>query len=253
MSYQASNLPLEKHCFFGADGGVSTGKYTSLNTNYNSQDSKIAVRQNFEIITAYFHKNYEDMFTLNQGVSNLVVEADLPQQFTQTADGAVTTNPHILLGIKTADCAPVLLADYKHGVIGAAHAGWRGAYRGVVENTVALMQRKGAIPQDIAAAVGPCLQQTSFEVGTDMKNVLLAENSQNEKYFAAGKDTQHFFFDLSGYLTDKLRYLGITNIVNDRIDTYPPENGYFSYRRNTHLGLLDKPKDYPTQYAFICL
>ena len=121
------------------------------------------------------------MFTLNQGVSNTVVEANLPQQFTVTADGAVTANPNILLGIKTADCAPVLLADYKHGVIGAAHAGWRGAYRGVVENTVALMLRKGAELKDIAAAIGPCMQQASFEVQDDMRAAPLKENSANTK------------------------------------------------------------------------
>lgn len=253
MSWQASNLIAAKHCFFGAKGGVSQGKYASLNTNYNSQDSKVAVRQNFEIITAHFHKNYEDMFTLNQGVSNTVVEANLPQQFTVTADGAVTTNPNILLGIKTADCAPVLLADYKQGVIGAAHAGWRGAYRGVVENTVALMLRKGAELKNIAAAIGPCMQQASFEVQNDMRATLLKENSANAKYFAAGKDSEHFYFDLSGYLEDKIHNLGIDNVVNSHIDTYPAQNGYFSYRRNTHLGLISQPKDYPTQYSFICL
>lgn len=253
MSWQADNLPAGKHCFFGAEGGVSKGKYASLNTNYNSLDAKVAVRQNFEIITAFFKKNYEDMFTLNQGVSNKVVEADLPQQFTITADGAVTTNPQILLGIKTADCAPVLLADYKHGVIGAAHAGWRGAYRGVVENTVSLMLRRGAVLTDIAAAIGPCMQQASFEVAEDMRATLLKENSANEKYFAAGKDSSHFYFDLSGYLEDKIKRLGIDNVVNSHIDTYPAENGYFSYRRNTHLQLIEQPRDYPTQYSFICL
>ena len=253
MSWQSSNLSPKKHCFFGAEGGVSQGKYASLNTNYNSLDSKVAVRQNFEIITAFFKKNYEDMFTLNQGVSNKVVEADLPQQFSITADGAVTTNPNILLGIKTADCAPVLLADYKHGVIGAAHAGWRGAYKGVVENTISLMQRHGAVLTDIAVAIGPCMQQASFEVAEDMKACLLAENLQNEKYFHQGKDAGHFYFDLSGYLEDKIKRQGIDNVINSRIDTYPAENGYFSYRRNTHLRLIEQPRDYPTQYSFICL
>lgn len=253
MSWQSSNLSPKKHCFFGAEGGVSQGKYASLNTNYNSMDSKVAVRQNFEIITAFFNKNYEDMFTLNQGVSNTVVRADLPQQFTITADGAVTTNPNILLGIKTADCAPVLLADYKHGVIGAAHAGWRGAYKGVVENTISLMLQCGAVLSDMTVAIGPCMQQASFEVAEDMKACVLAENSQNEKYFHQGKDAGHFYFDLSGYLEDKIKRRGIDNVVNSRIDTYPAENGYFSYRRNTHLHLIERPRDYPTQYSFICL
>lgn len=253
MSYIAKNLPENKHCFFGSAGGVSSGKYASLNTNLSSGDNPDNLRRNFEIISGYFKKTPENMFTLRQSVSNIAVTAENPSWFKIAADGAVTTDKNILLGVKTADCAPVLLADYKNGVVGVAHAGWRGAYKGIVENVVRLMLTKGAKTENIAACIGPCMQQASFEVKDDMRQVLLDLAKSNSMYFIAGKDSSHFYFDLSGFVEQKLRVLGIENVVNSRIDTYPLQNGYFSYRRNTHLNLIATPRDYPTQYSCICL
>ena len=253
MSYTAGNLPDGKHCFFGSAGGVSTGKYTSLNTNLSSLDSSDNLRRNFEIISGYFNKSPEDMFTLRQSISNIAVSAENPSWFKIAADGAVTTDKNILLGVKTADCAPVLLADYKNGVIGVAHAGWRGAYKGIIENVVKLMCNKGAKVENIAACIGPCMQQDSFEVKSDMRQILLEIDENNVLYFKDGKDEEHFYFDLSGYAEAKLRKIGVENIDNSHIDTYPLQNGYFSYRRNTHLNLITTPRDYPTQYSCICL
>lgn len=253
MAYTARNINKDKHCFFGADGGVSGGKYASLNTNLSSRDSRENLQKNFEIIAAHFNKIPADMATLHQGISAEAIYVEKPTWFDIYADGLVTTNPQILLGIKTADCAPVLLADYKHGVIGAAHAGWRGAVGGIVQNVVHLMQKHGAQAQDIAVAVGPCIQQQSFAVQNDMREVLLQASPENAAYFTADTDGVHFYFDLSGYVESQLKNLGITNIENCRTDTYPPQNGYFSFRRNTHLNLVDAPKDYPTQYSCICL
>lgn len=252
MSYTASNLPADKHCFFGCEGGVSIGKYASLNTNFSSLDSVENIKKNFEIIAGYFGKTSKDMFTIRQSVSDKAVDAVEPSWFKIAADGIVTTDRNLLLGIKTADCAPVLLADYKHGVIGAAHAGWRGAFKGIVENVVKMMISKGAKAENICAAIGPCIQQVSFEVGKDMFQILVDVDHDNQKYFITGKE-EHFYFDLSGYVEDKLRFLGIDNIDNQKIDTYPISNGYFSYRRNTHLNLMEAQYDYPTQYSCICL
>lgn len=253
MSCTAKNLPNGKHCFFDASGGVSDGKYSSLNTNLSSKDSIENLRRNFEIISAYFNKKPENMFTLRQSVSDKAVFASAPSWFKIAADAAVTTDKNILLGIKTADCAPVLLADYHNGVIGAAHAGWRGAYKGIVENVVKLMVEKGAKTEYIAAAIGPCMQQASFEVMDDMRQTLLAADGKSVAYFCDGEDAGHFYFDLSGYVESRLRRTGIENIDNLRIDTYPLQNGYFSYRRNMHLNLINEPRDYPTQYSCICL
>ena len=253
MVYLASNLYGAEHCFFDAGGGVSVGRYASLNTNLSSRDNPEAVMRNFEIIAAKFGKCPSDMATVRQGISDKAIYITEPTWFQNYADGLVTTNPEILLGIKTADCAPVLLIDEKHGVVGAAHAGWRGAYKGIVGNVVDLMVAHGAQRIDIAAAVGPCLQQKSFAVKDDMRRELLSVSAADEKYFTPADDSEHFYFDLSGYVESRLRYAGVENIENSRIDTYPPENGYFSYRRNTHRRLIAVPKDYPTQYSFIKL
>jgi len=252
MSYIARNLQTP-HCFFGSSGGVSGGKYASLNTNFNSLDEKENVRHNLEIIAGHFGLTYKNMFTVHQGVSNIAVFAESPSQFMITADGVVTTTPGLLLGIKTADCAPVLLADVENGVIGAAHAGWRGAYRGIVENVLALMLQHGAEKTNIAAAIGPCLQKESFEVRDDMRAEFLRLGAQNIRFFTPRNDKEHFLFDLSGYLEDKLYGLGIKNVVNSRINTYPTKSGYFSYRRCVHQKNISEPKDYPTQYSCIRL
>lgn len=253
MSWQSANLDSSKHCFFGMEGGVSDGKYASLNTNFSSQDSADNINRNFEIIAAEFKKRPENMVTLHQGVSNHAIYCDEPTWFETYADGAVTTKQNLLLGIKTADCAPVLLADYKHGVIGAAHAGWRGAYKGIVENVVTMMVAHGAKITDITAAIGPCMQQSSFAVQNDMRQILLAITAQNERYFISDTDGVHFYFDLSGYIESRLHGMGVENVENCHIDTYPEQNGYFSYRRNTHRNLIAAPKDYPTQYSCLCL
>lgn len=253
MVYTAKNLIKEKHCFFGAAGGVSSGKYASLNTNLSSRDKPENLRRNFEIIAGHFNKTPEDMATVRQGISADAIYVAEPTWFKIYADGIVTTNPQLLLGIKTADCAPVLLADYKHGVVGVAHAGWRGACKGIVQNVVSLMLEHGAMAADIAASVGPCIQQASYAVQADMREVLLQISVENERYFIADSDGEHFYFDLSGYVETQLRSVGIENIDNCRVDTYLSQNGYFSFRRNTHLKLVDAPKDYPTQYSCICL
>lgn len=252
MSWRASNIAMDKHCFFGSEGGVSVGKYASLNTNFSSRDAQQNVCRNFDIIAATFEMTRHNMFTIRQSVSNIAVTAENPSWFEITADGAVTDNPNVLLGIKTADCAPVLLADYEHGVIGAAHAGWRGAVRGIVENVVALMEKKGAARKNIAAAIGPCMQQSSFEVKDDMRDVFMEQSALNAKYFQIKTD-ETYLFDLSGYLEDKLHNMGIADVENSHIDTYSELQRYFSYRRNTHLHLIDAPKDYPTQYSCIRL
>ena len=251
MSYRAQNLPADKHCFFGAEGGVSAGIYASLNTNLSSRDSRDNILCNFERIAAHFKMHLQDMATVRQNVSDIAVWVESPTWFEITADAMATNNPDVLLGIKTADCAPVLLADYQNGVIGAAHAGWRGAYKGVIENTVALMVAHGAKVQNIVAAVGPCMQQKSFEVKSDMRDVLLAQNADYARFFTT-QDGQNFYFNLSGFAAAKLRDLGVENIDVSPIDTYS-DSGYFSFRRNTHLGLIKAPKDYPTQFSCVRL
>lgn len=253
MSWKSANIPFEKHCFFGCEGGVSSGLYSSLNTNVFSRDNQDSVRQNIKIIARHFKMLPENLLAVRQGVSANVIFADKAEWLMREADGLVTTSRDVVLCLKTADCAPVLLADYKNGVIGAAHAGWRGAYKGVVQNVVQVMLEHGAERCHIAAAIGPCMQQPSFEVRDDMQKEVLSATPESIKFFKPGKDNQHFLFDLSGFVEETLRSAGIENVCNSQIDTFPKENGYFSFRRNTLKELIKYPRDYPTQFSCIKL
>lgn len=159
----------------------------------------------------------------------------------------------MVLGIGTADCLPVLLADYEHGVIGAAHAGWRGAVRGVVENTLKLMLAQGAVLEEISAALGPCIQQPSFEVGADVRDECTAVLPAYAAFFAPGKDAGHFQFDLEGLVRRRLEQFGVRNVTASGIDTYADEENYFSFRRDTHKGLTGSGSDFGGHVSLITL
>ena len=164
----------------------------------------------------------------------------------------MTTVPNIVLAIRTADCCPVLFYDEKHQIIGAAHAGWRGALRGILENTLKLMIEHGAHKDSIHAALGPCLQQKSFECQTDMKDEFTTINNEFEQFFKPSTSPTHFQFDLEGFVINRLQNFGLTNISASGIDTYQDEN-YFSFRRNTDRKLLNSQYDYPTHLSTITL
>lgn len=253
MSYKASNLPSDKHCFFGREGGVSDGLYTSLNVNLKSNDKPENVRQNLALIAEYYNLKPENLMLINQGVSGHAEFISEASQHIITADGVVTDRKDIILCIGTADCTPVLFYDAKHQLIGAAHAGWRGALRGVIEHTLDIMLEHGAEADSICAAAGPCLQQKSFEAGRDMYDEFININPDNKIWFADGKDEAHFQFDMEGFVINKLKTYGIKNISASGIDTYAEEQGYFSFRRNTHRGLIKSPKDFPVHLSTIIL
>ena len=201
----------------------------------------------------YFGLGYNNLHLLNQGVSSHVEYVEQASQDKVTADGAVTDRPEVVLCIRTADCAPVLLADYEHGVIGAAHAGWRGALNGIVENTVKIMIEHGAHVENIHAAVGPCLQQQSFECKEDMRREFLHKDEENNRWFKDKADGEHFLFNLEGFVVHKLEQLGIGNISASGIDTFTAIGDFFSYRRNCKLGLVQSPKDFPSHLSTIKL
>lgn len=252
MSWTAPNLPAEKHLFFDRHGGVSAGKYASLNCSIKSEDPRENILQNLSLAAAHYHLPLENLTILKQGVSDKAVFITQAERYQQFADGMVTATPGIILAIRTADCCPVLFYDDKHQVIGAAHAGWRGALRGILENTLNLMIEHGAQKENIHAALGPCLQQQSFECQTDMKNEFLCADTNAECFFTSGKDDKHFHFDLEGFVISRLQNFGLTNISASGIDTYQNEN-YFSYRRNCHRKLLNRQYDYPTHLSTITL
>ena len=253
MTWQASNLPKEKHCFFGRNGGVSTGKYTSFNFNEKSLDNPQNIAENYKRLASFYGLDSNRVVRLSQGVSNKVVYTTEPSIRQLEADGVVTDCQDLILTISTADCAPVLLADYKNGIIGAAHGGWRSFAKGIIENTINLMIEKGAKIENIAAAIGPCIQQASFEVGPEVFETFVNQDSQNQAYFIPSNKENHWLFDLSGCIEYKLHKLGITNTENSKIDTYKEENNYFSYRRDTHKGLITTAGDFPVELSTIIL
>lgn len=251
MSYFAPNLPFNKHCFFGRNGGVSQGRFASLNCNLRGTDSLDNVFKNFEVITSYYHLTKNNLCTIRQGFSNKAIYVDEPGLFQLEADGLVTDQKGLILGITTADCTPVLFTDYTNNIIGAAHAGWRSALNGILENTLDLMLQKGAQIESIQAAIGPCLQQQSFEAGPDMYEDFISKNPDNEVFFTPFGE--RFRFDIEAFVIRSLQDYGVQNISASGIDTYQNEAEYFSFRRDTHRKLIPSPNDFPNQLSTIVL
>ncbi|MFM5949640.1 MAG: peptidoglycan editing factor PgeF, partial [Novosphingobium sp.] len=180
--------------------------------------------------------------------ADCVVAGDWSESERPHADALVTNRPGVLLGILTADCAPVLLADADAGVVGAAHAGWKGAVGGVTDSTIAAMERLGARRSNIAAAVGPCIAKASYEVDAGFRDRFLAEDSANARFFAEGRP-EHFQFDLEHYVAARLERAGIGTVERLSLDTYADEARFFSFRRATHR----HEPDYGRQISLIGL
>jgi YfiH family protein len=227
--------------FFTREGGVSEGLYAALNCGYGSGDDPEAVRENRRRAMERFDLSPDALVTLYQVHSPTVVEVEQPWRpgGAPKADGMVTAKRGLALGILTADCAPVLFADAQAGVIGAAHAGWRGAFTGVLEETVAAMTRLGASPGKIRAAIGPCIAQSSYEVGPEFHERFVGADSDNAAFFRPSSRRSHHLFDLGGYVTRRLESLGLAEILTTGEDTAADAARYFSYRRATLAGEKD--------------
>ncbi|MCA1909691.1 MAG: peptidoglycan editing factor PgeF [Magnetospirillum sp.] len=240
-----------RHGFFTREGGVSQGIYASLNCGPGSADDPAAVAENRSRAMAMMDLPVQALVTVHQAHTAEVVtvtEAWTPAG-RPTADAMVTTVPGLALGILTADCAPVLLADRKNGIIAAAHAGWKGAVGGILENTVARMVELGAKPKNIVGAIGPCIGQRSYEVGPDFPAPFLAESADNADFFAPSRRDGHHLFDLPGYVSRKLARLGLVDVTRVPADTCRDGARFFSYRRATLAG----EKDYGRQLSVIVL
>lgn len=224
------------HGFVERRGGVSTGEMAGLNVGYGSGDDRDAIAQNRALAIAAVLPGAE-LATVHQVHSNAVVtvERPWPQNERPHADAMVTDRPGLLLGVLTADCAPVLFADAEAGVVGAAHAGWRGALAGVTDSTVAAMEMLGAQRGRIAAAVGPCIGGASYEVDAAFRARFLNEDAANEAFFTDGpSDKPHF--DLEAYVLARLAAAGLRKVEAAGLDTYTDAGRFYSYRRSTHRG-----------------
>lgn len=222
------------HGFLGRRGGMSEGVLTGLNVGWGSGDHRDAIAENRRRAIEAVLPGAQ-LVTVHQVHSATVVEAgDWSEMDRPQADALVTDRPDILLGILTADCAPILLADAEAGVIGAAHAGWRGAVAGVAEATVAAMEEIGARRERIAAAVGPCIGVVHYEVDDDFRERFLAEDPANDRFFADGRPKPHF--DLEALVVATLAKAGVRRVDALGLDTYAEPDRFYSYRRATHRG-----------------
>ncbi|HIJ37598.1 MAG TPA: peptidoglycan editing factor PgeF [Rhodospirillaceae bacterium] len=222
-----------RHAFFTREGGGSDGIYASLNCGLGSGDQPDKVAANRAHALAQLDLGPEALACVHQQHSNqvVVVGADWDAAAPPVADAMVTTRSGVALGILTADCAPVLLVDPRANVIGAAHAGWRGALGGILDNTVAKMVSLGAKPSRIVAAVGPCIAQRSYEVGPEFPAPFLAEDAENHFFFVGSNRAGHHFFDLPGYVARRLAKNGVAEVARTPCDTCREEQRFFSYRR----------------------
>jgi len=249
LSAKKLALPRVKHGFFGRQGGVSEGVYASLNCGPGSGDDRAKVIENR-------HRAMEalggaELVTLYQVHSAKVVSVTDPWDIANSpeADAMVTDRPRLALGILTADCAPVLLADAEKGVIGAAHAGWKGALGGVTDSVVAAMEKLGAERGRIAAAIGPCIAQASYEVDQKFRAAFLHAAAKNAAFFIPSDRADFFRFDLEAYVAARLQSAGVGRIERLAVGTYAREGDFYSFRRATHRG----EKDYGRQLSAIVL
>ncbi len=229
------------HGFFTRRGGVSAGAFGTLNCSLNGRDDAALVAENRARAMRALGVAPAALFGLHQvhGAAVAVLEkAGWPQDARPQADGLVTRRRGVALGIVTADCGPVLFADAEAGVVGACHAGWRGAVLGVLEATVAAMGALGARPERVVAVLGPCIHQPSYEVGADLRDQVLARAAADARFFVAGERAAKWRFDLPGYCLARLQALGLGAVAGLGADTYADAARFFSYRRATHDGSL---------------
>jgi purine-nucleoside/S-methyl-5'-thioadenosine phosphorylase / adenosine deaminase len=243
MKIQAASLSLTgiRHAFFTRAGGVSSGLYESLNGGVGSHDDAGNVVENRARMAAALGVAPARLLTAYQSHSPNVVVAETPwtTQKRPQADAIVTRMRALAIGVTTADCGPVLLADPRAGVIGAAHAGWRGALTGVIEATVAAMERLGAGRGRIRAAIGPMIRQSNYEVGPDLVARFGEQDSASRRFFAPARRDGHAMFDLAGYIAMRLKLSGIGQVEDVDLCTYGDGAQFFSYRRTTHRAETD--------------
>ncbi|MBB4149481.1 peptidoglycan editing factor PgeF [Sphingobium scionense] len=237
------------HGFAGRQGGVSTGVCAGLNVGLGSEDDRLAILRNRDLardallpgatLVTVRQVHSPDVVT----VTAPIAEAERPE-----ADAMVTRTPGLILGILTADCVPVLFADREAGVIGAAHAGWKGAISGVTDRTIAAMEMLGATRAGIACAIGPCIGRASYEVTLDFAERFERDDADNARFFSAGR-AGHCQFDIAAYVASRLQAAGIGRISLLDEDTYSQADRFFSYRRSCHA----QESDYGRQISMIAL
>ena len=239
------------HGFFTREGGVSGGLYASLNCGLGSKDARDLVLENRARVARRLGAEGERLLTCHQwhSADAIVVTEPWAPGALPKADAMVTRVPGIALGALAADCAPILFSDAETRVIGAAHAGWKGALGGVIEATVAAMEGIGARRGRIRAALGPCIGADAYEVGPEFEATFLASDPAHARFFSRSGPQARPYFDLPGFVLDRLARLGIETVESCHMCTYEHDAAFFSYRRTTHR----KEPDYGRQISAIML
>ncbi|NTE86940.1 peptidoglycan editing factor PgeF [Agrobacterium rubi] len=244
----SSGKPI-RHGFFTRHGGVSEGIYRGLNVGLGSHDVRQSVMENRKRVASWFGMPVEKLATVHQMHSPDVIVID--EQYNgerPEADAMVTATPGIVIGVLSADCGPILFADAQAQVVGAAHAGWKGAVSGVLENTIEAMIALGATRERIVASLGPSISRENYEVGPERVENLKEMNPAHAAYFSPSPNAGHAFFDLKQLTIDRLIAAGVT-AENLDLCTYPDEDSFYSYRRTTHRG----EPDYGRQISAIAI
>jgi len=241
QSESLSALSNIRHAFFTREGGVSEGIYASLNGGLGSNDAPEKVRENRARMAAAVGVAPTHLVSCYQIHSPNVIVAEMPwtRENAPRADALVTCVAGLAIGVSTADCGPVLFADGEAGVIGAAHAGWKGALTGVLEATIGAMEKLGASRKRIMATIGPLIRQPNYEVGTEFVARFETEDSANARYFKPAARDGHAMFDLPGFIKARLERAEIKSVDDLGLCTYAEPARFFSYRRTTHRGEAD--------------
>jgi len=234
------------HGFFNNLGGVSNGIYKSLNCGIGSNDKKKNVIKNLKIVSKKIGVK-KKIILLHQLHSNKIFFINKISKKKLLGDGLITNIKNIAIGILTADCAPIIFYDPKKNIIGAAHAGWRGAYKKIGKKMISNFKKKGSNLNDISAVIGPCISQRNYEVKNDFKTKFLKQNPQNVNHFKVIKNK--IYFDLKGYVFNQLKKAGINNVETIKKDTFDPKNNFFSARRS----LKKKNNDYGRNISIIMI
>lgn len=231
-------LPGIAHAFFTRQGGVSAGLYAGLNTGIGSRDQREAVMENRSRAARHLGTTIERLATPYQvhGTETVTVETPWGPGLGPKADALVTNRPGLAIGVGTADCGPVLFADAAAGIVGAAHAGWKGALTGILESTIAAMEGLGADRTRVVAVLGPMISGEVYEVGPEFVERFVEADPDNQRFFRPAARPGHAYFDLPAYIVARLEAAGVGRAGHTGFCTYRDEQRFFSYRRATHRG-----------------
>ena len=249
-SKKLSTFSQIKHGFFNNKGGVSIGIYKSLNCGLGSNDKINDVEKNLEIVKKKISKKSRDIFLLHQIHSNKIVFIKNFSKLKKKkieADAIITNQEKLPIGVLTADCVPILLYDSKKNFIAAVHAGWRGAFKGIINKVISFMIMKGSEAKSITAAIGPCIKKKSYNVKEDFKKRFIKKDKKNKKFFMTKKKV--IYFDLPNFVKSQLKSNKITNIDMINMDTFDKKNNFFSARRSLKL----KHADYGRNISIIMI